>query len=185
MNVNTKVIARDGSRGWLDGSRGFQNWLKLIRSSPVKDETNMKYYLQNGQLWYESFKDMPTGTELVLVPKEALLLQDMADYISADERSDRETASQHSGTVDDGEEEEDINVVRCYACDEIYNDVEKLDEHVIKNHNHRRDEHQCDYCSKAFSYRPLLIKHLAIKHGQIKRYHCENCTKKITIRLEK
>ncbi|XP_028130876.2 transcription factor hamlet-like isoform X2 [Diabrotica virgifera virgifera] len=175
-----QVIARDGSRGWLDGSRSFQNWLKLIRSSSVKEETNMKYYLQNGQLWYETFKDMPSGTELILVPKEALLLQDMADYISADERSDRETASQHSGTIDEGEEEEDINVVRCYACDEIYNDVEKLDEHVITNHNHRRDEHQCDYCSKAFSYRPLLFKHLAIKHGQIKRYHCENCTKVFT-----
>ncbi|KAG5889060.1 hypothetical protein JTB14_020413 [Gonioctena quinquepunctata] len=61
-----------------------------------------------------------------------------------------------------------------------YNDIDKLDEHLISKHNYRRDEYKCDYCPRAYSHRPCLIKHLAIKHGETKKYHCENCPKVFT-----
>jgi hypothetical protein len=93
-----KVVAGNGVRGWLDGSSEHHNWLKLIRSAETKSSANMRYYLQGGQLWYETCVDIPHGTELVLGPREPLNLQDMfGDSTSADEKSDRETGnSRHS-----------------------------------------------------------------------------------------
>ncbi|CAG9812850.1 unnamed protein product [Phaedon cochleariae] len=144
-------------------------------------DANLKHNLQGGQLWYETFQDIPAGTELTLAPREPLNLQDMfGDSPSADERSDRETASQHSGTVDEREEDEEDGETRCYVCDQVYTDIDKLDEHLISKHNYRRDEYQCDYCPRAYSYRPCLIKHRSIKHGETKKYHCENCPKVFT-----
>ncbi|XP_018561523.1 MDS1 and EVI1 complex locus protein EVI1-like isoform X3 [Anoplophora glabripennis] len=177
-----EVVAGSGVRGWLDGSSEHQNWLKLIQSTPNKNQANVRHFLQNGQLWYETFQDIPSGTELTLSPREPLNLQDMfADSTSADERSDRETASQHSGTLDDREEdEEDESEIRCCVCDQAYTDVDKLDEHLISKHNYRRDEFRCDYCPKSYSHRPCLIRHRAIQHGEHRKYHCENCPKVFT-----
>ncbi|KAG5889061.1 hypothetical protein JTB14_020414 [Gonioctena quinquepunctata] len=112
-----EVVAGSGVRGWLDGSVDHQNWLKLIQSAPDKNEANLRYNLQGGQLWYETFQEITAGTELRLAPREPLNLQDMFGD-SADERSDRETASQHSGTLDEREEEEEDSEIRCYICDQ-------------------------------------------------------------------
>ncbi|KAH0811483.1 hypothetical protein GEV33_011308 [Tenebrio molitor] len=176
------VVAGNGVRGWLDGSSEHHNWLKLIRSAETKSSANMRYYLQGGQLWYETCVDIPHGTELVLGPREPLNLQDMfGDSTSADEKSDRETASQHSGTVDEREDdEEDESETRCCVCDQPFNDVDKLDDHLIVKHNYRRDEYRCDLCPKAYSHRPCLIKHRAVIHGEHRKYHCENCPKIFT-----
>ncbi|GJQ86124.1 hypothetical protein Trydic_g15278 [Trypoxylus dichotomus] len=59
-----------------------------------------------------------------------------------------------------------------------------LDEHLIAKHNYRRDEHSCDLCPKTYSYRPSLIKHKAIQHGEHKKYHCENCTKLVICQIQ-
>ncbi|KAJ8923423.1 hypothetical protein NQ315_001981, partial [Exocentrus adspersus] len=89
--------------------------------------------------------------------------------------------SQHSGTVDDREdEEEDESEIRCCVCDQSYTDVDKLDEHLISKHSYRRDEYRCDYCAKSYSYRPCLIRHRAILHGEHRKYHCENCPRSFT-----
>ncbi|XP_044759685.1 transcription factor hamlet-like isoform X1 [Coccinella septempunctata] len=177
-----EVVAGSGVRGWLDGSVEHQNWLKMITCSLDRTNFNVRYYLQSGQLWYETCMEIPTGTELVLGPREPLNLQDMfGDSTSADEKSDRETASQHSGTVDDREEEEeDESEVRCCVCEQPFTDVDKLDEHLIVKHNYRKDEFKCEYCPKAYSHRPCLIKHKAVVHGEHRKYHCENCPKVFT-----
>ncbi|XP_057655264.1 transcription factor hamlet-like isoform X1 [Diorhabda carinulata] len=172
-----EVVDGNESKGWLDGSMHYRNWLKLIKCTTNQEEANLKYLLQGGQLWYQTIKDLPVNTELILLPKEPLCLQDLiAD--STDARSDRETASQHSGTVDDRDDEEDD--IRCYICNNIFADLDKLDDHLVTKHSHRRDEFQCDFCPKAFSYRPSLTKHRVIKHGETKKFHCENCPKVFT-----
>lgn len=104
-----QVVAGSGVRGWLDGSSETQNWLKLLRCSHQKTDSNMRHFLQGGQLLYETIMDVPAGSELVLEPREPLNLQDMfGDSNSADERSDRETGnrfcncsniSRHKGEV--------------------------------------------------------------------------------------
>ncbi|XP_066153547.1 transcription factor hamlet isoform X2 [Euwallacea fornicatus] len=176
------ILAGSGVRGYLDGSLDHQNWIKLVRSNPNKNASNMRHFLVSGQVWYETFVDVPAGEELFLGPKEALNLQDMfADSTTSDDRSDRETASQHSETVDEREEEEDDDTqTRCYTCDQPFSDVDKLDEHLILKHHHRKNEYQCDLCPKAYSYKPCLIRHRAQAHGETKKYHCENCPKVFT-----
>ncbi|CAH1995375.1 unnamed protein product [Acanthoscelides obtectus] len=177
-----EVVAGSGVRGWLDGSLDHRNWLKLIKCAPNKNAANVRHFLQGGQLWYEAVKDISGGTELILGPREPLNLQDMfGDSPSADETADRETASQHSGTVDEREvDEEDETQIRCYVCDQPYFNVDELDEHLILKHNHQKDKFKCNYCCKSYSDRPCLIKHKAVEHGETKKYHCENCPKIFT-----
>ncbi|XP_022916421.2 transcription factor hamlet-like isoform X1 [Onthophagus taurus] len=178
-----EIVAGTRVRGWLDGSSDSQNWLKLIRSSTGKSSCNVRHCLQGGQLWYEVTTNITPGEELILEPKEPLNLQDMfGDSTSADERSDRETASQHSGTVEDEREdaEEDENESRCSVCDQPFADVDKLDDHLITKHNYRKDDYRCELCPKAYSFRPNLIKHRSVVHGEHRKYHCENCTKVFT-----
>ncbi|KAL1497214.1 hypothetical protein ABEB36_008211 [Hypothenemus hampei] len=174
-----EIVAGSRARGWLDGSYDDQNWIKFIKSSPSGNEANVKHLLIKGQVWYETLVDILAGQELILGPKDVLNLEDMlVDSTTTDDRTDRETASQHSGTVDEREEDDDDeSQTRCCNCDQPFNDVEKLDEHLIQKHNHRRNEYHCGLCPKAYSYKPCLIRHRAIVHGETKRYHCENCPK--------
>lgn len=52
-----------------------------------------------------------------------------------------------------------------------------LDNHLVVCHKYPKDEFSCDTCKKGFSYRPSLLKHRALQHGDIRKYPCENCTK--------
>ncbi|XP_048519652.1 transcription factor hamlet isoform X3 [Dendroctonus ponderosae] len=177
-----EIVAGTEVRGWLDGSLNHQNWIKLIRSDSNKNAANMKYFLVSGEVWYETIVDIAAGDEICLGPKALLNLKDMfADSTTSDDRSDRETASQHSGTVDDREnDEDDEGLTRCCNCDQPFSDVEKLDEHLIHKHNYRRDQYQCDLCPKLYSDKACLIRHRAIIHGETKKFHCENCPKVFT-----
>lgn len=53
----------------------------------------------------------------------------------------------------------------------------RLDNHLILCHNYKKDEFRCDTCSQAFSYRPSLLRHKALQHGEVRRFPCENCSK--------
>lgn len=66
------------------------------------------------------------------------------------------------------------------AVSHLCNFYSRLDEHLIQKHNHRRNEYRCDLCPKAYSYKPCLIRHRAVVHGETKKYHCENCPKVFT-----
>ncbi|KAF2902873.1 hypothetical protein ILUMI_03315 [Ignelater luminosus] len=184
MKFAWEVLAGSGIRGWLDGSLEPHNWLKLINSSSTKGSTNLRHFLQSGQLWYETCGDIPVGGELILGSKEPLNLQDMFgdSNASTDDFASRETGSQHSGTAENEREEdsEDENETRCSVCEQPFSDVDKLDEHLIIKHNYRKDEFRCDLCPKAYSHRPCLLRHRAVIHGETRKYHCENCTKVFT-----
>lgn len=44
------------------------------------------------QMWYETNRDIASGEELILGPREPLQLQDvLGDSVTSDDRSDRET----------------------------------------------------------------------------------------------
>ncbi|KAF5296605.1 hypothetical protein FQA39_LY12433 [Lamprigera yunnana] len=179
-----EVLAGSGIRGWLDGSLEPHNWLKLINSSSKKSSSNLRHFLQSGQLWYETIVEIPAGSELVLGSKEPLDLQDMFGdpNASIDDFASRETGSQHSGTAENDREDDsdDESETRCTVCDQPFTDLDKLDEHLIVKHNYRKDEFRCDLCPKSYSHRPCLLKHRALVHGETRKYHCENCTKVFT-----
>ncbi|XP_065174278.1 histone-lysine N-methyltransferase MECOM isoform X2 [Atheta coriaria] len=188
-----EVILPNGSgsgSGWLDGSIEPKNWMKFIKPAPSKTSANTTHLIQGGQLWYATIREIQQGCEFVLEPKGPLNLQELyGDSVSADDRSDRETASQHSGTVEDesndicirGDTEEDEDAEsRCCVCDQPFTDIEALDDHLIQKHSYRRDEFRCDLCPRAYAYKPCLIRHRSLIHGEHRKYHCENCHKVFT-----
>ncbi|XP_018332726.1 PR domain zinc finger protein 16-like isoform X2 [Agrilus planipennis] len=166
------------TRGWLDGSQYVNNWLKFIRSINNKEHSNVRHFLQCGQLWYETSENIPPGTELTLGPKEPLYLQDLFGDNNTDDLTNTETDSQLSTTeVDHDDDSENDDEPRCPLCDQPFVDVDKLDEHLILKHSYQKDELRCDICPKAYSHRPCLIRHRAVVHGETRKYHCENCPK--------
>ncbi|XP_024873328.1 MDS1 and EVI1 complex locus protein-like isoform X2 [Temnothorax curvispinosus] len=170
-------IAGSGVRGWLDASHEANNWLKYIRSTASSHAVNMRHVLIGGQMVYEAVRDIATGEELLLGPREPLQLQDMLGENTTEDRSDRETASQHSGTVDEDKEDEEEGETRCTVCDKPFQDIELLDSHLVTCHRYPAEQHRCDSCPRAYAWRPLLVRHRAIVHGDLRNYPCENCPK--------
>ncbi|XP_060811782.1 histone-lysine N-methyltransferase MECOM-like isoform X1 [Bombus pascuorum] len=169
--------AGSGVRGWLDASHETNNWLKYVRSTSSPHTVNMRHVLIGGQMVYEAVRDIAAGEELLLGVREPLQLQDMLGENTTEDRSDRETASQHSGTVDEDKEDEEEGETRCPVCDKPFQDIELLDSHLITCHRYPAEQHRCDNCPRAYAWRPLLVRHRAIVHGDLRNYPCENCPK--------
>ncbi|XP_071878972.1 transcription factor hamlet isoform X6 [Bombus fervidus] len=129
------------------------------------------------EMVYEAVRDITAGEELLLGVREPLQLQDMLGENTTEDRSDRETASQHSGTVDEDKEDEEEGETRCPVCDKPFQDIELLDSHLITCHRYPAEQHRCDNCPRAYAWRPLLVRHRAIVHGDLRNYPCENCPK--------
>ncbi|EZA57975.1 Transcription factor hamlet [Ooceraea biroi] len=173
-------VAGSGVRGWLDASHETNNWLKYIRSTTSPHAVNMRHVLIGGQMVYEAIRDIVTGEELLLGLREPLQLQDMLGENTTEDRSDRETASQHSGTVDEDKEDEEEGETRCTVCDKPFQDIELLDSHLVTCHRYPAEQHRCESCPRAYAWRPLLVRHRAIVHGDLRNYPCENCPKVFT-----
>uniref|UniRef100_A0A182TT79 C2H2-type domain-containing protein n=1 Tax=Anopheles melas TaxID=34690 RepID=A0A182TT79_9DIPT len=52
-----------------------------------------------------------------------------------------------------------------------------LDDHLVISHHYPKDAYRCELCPRAYSYRPSLLRHRAIVHGELRRFPCENCPK--------
>ncbi|XP_044595350.1 histone-lysine N-methyltransferase MECOM-like isoform X3 [Cotesia glomerata] len=173
-------VPGNGVRGWLDASHEPSNWLKYIRSTASPHAVNMRHVLVAGQMVYETLREISSGEELLMGLREPLQLQDMLGENTTEDRTDRETASQHSGTVDEDREDEEDCEIRCPVCDKPFQDLELLDNHLVTGHRYPSDQHICESCPRAYAWRPLLVRHRAIIHGDLRKYPCENCPKSNT-----
>ncbi|CRK91379.1 CLUMA_CG005052, isoform A [Clunio marinus] len=52
-----------------------------------------------------------------------------------------------------------------------------LDVHLVATHHYPKDAFRCEHCPKSYCYRPSLLRHRAIVHGEYRKYPCENCSK--------
>ncbi|XP_069668872.1 transcription factor hamlet-like isoform X2 [Periplaneta americana] len=175
-------VVGSGIRGFLDASVQFGNWLKYVRSTNQSEVQNVRTLLLAGQIFYETTADVAAGEELLLGPREPLQLDMFGESTTSEDRSDRETESQHSGTLDEerDEGEEDCDDPRCAVCGKEFPDIEQLDEHLVTSHRYPADQHKCELCPRAFSWRPSLQRHRALHHGEVRKYPCENCSKVFT-----
>ncbi|XP_017069891.2 transcription factor hamlet isoform X2 [Drosophila eugracilis] len=112
--------------------------------------------------------------------------------LPSDDRSDRDNGSLYSGDefskdkknsslisqgdIDFTDDENGFDI-RCEVCDKVFPDLELLDDHLVGAHHYKQDEFSCKQCPLRFCHRPLLIKHEAISHNNIRKYSCENCSK--------
>jgi hypothetical protein len=53
----------------------------------------------------------------------------------------------------------------------------RLDAHLVATHHYPRDAFHCEVCPKKYCYRPILLRHRAVAHGEFRKYPCENCSK--------
>lgn len=58
-----------------------------------------------------------------------------------------------------------------------YNFIYRLDVHLVATHHYPKDAFRCEHCPKSYCYRPSLLRHRAIVHGEYRKYPCENCSK--------
>ncbi|XP_012270736.1 MDS1 and EVI1 complex locus protein EVI1 [Orussus abietinus] len=168
-------IAANGVRGWLDASHVKSNWLKYIRSTTRPQTVNMRHVLIGGQMLYEVIRDVVVGEELLLGLRVPLQLQDMLGDNTTEDKSDRETASQHSGTVEEDRDNVEEEEARCPVCDKCFQDIEFLDLHLVTCHRYPAQQHRCDSCPKNYALRLHLLRHRVVVHGYLRKYHCENC----------
>ncbi|XP_014289532.1 transcription factor hamlet isoform X2 [Halyomorpha halys] len=159
-----------GNRGFLDGTLEFGNWLKYIRSTDNPDEITVRPVLSAGQVFYETVTDVQPGRELMLPPKEPL----------RPEQEESHSASQQSSTGEEDREEEEEDSARCPVCDLSFPDVDLLDDHLVSGHRYVGGQFRCNKCAKGYSWRPCLVQHQALQHGEVKRYPCENCNRVFT-----
>lgn len=62
----------------------------------------------------------------------------------------------------------------CPTCNKLFRDENSLRVHIRVIHSHPLEMFQCGNCSKTFTRKYHLTRHLKI-HEQIKRYKCQNC----------
>ncbi|XP_049948005.1 transcription factor hamlet-like [Schistocerca serialis cubense] len=152
------------------------------------------------EIFYETTQEVGAYEELVLGPREPLQLEahpsqqpahahaqgqppgaHHGESTTSDDRSDRETESQHSGTVEEERDDDEEVDARCAVCSKEFPDAEQLDEHLLSVHAFPADEqHKCEACPAVYGSRQALSRHRALLHrcaDPLKRYPCENCSK--------
>ncbi|OXU24430.1 hypothetical protein TSAR_012233 [Trichomalopsis sarcophagae] len=91
----------------------------------------------------------------------------------------RAQTSQHSGAshADEDREDEEDAETKCTVCDKPFLDIEVLNNHLVVCHRYPAREHCCSSCPSGYAWRPLLVRHRALVHGDVRKYPCENCPK--------
>ncbi|XP_071526802.1 transcription factor hamlet-like isoform X2 [Panulirus ornatus] len=171
------VSMRSGLRGWLDAGE-MGNWLRHVRVAVTPAYGNLRHLLLAGQIFYEAMRDIPSSEELLLIRKAVIDL----DTSAADDQlqvGSPEERSENTGDDEDEDEDDELGRYRCLQCDKNFPDYDELDDHLITAHGYASGQYRCDYCPRAFAWRPNLIQHKTI-HGEFKRYPCENCPRVFT-----
>ncbi|KAG7170568.1 Histone-lysine N-methyltransferase MECOM-like [Homarus americanus] len=176
--INTVVSMRSGLRGWLDAGE-MGNWLRHVRVAVSPVYGNLRHLLLAGQIFYEAVRDIPPSEELLLIRKAIIDLDTTAidDHVEVGSPEDR---SENTGDDEEEEDEDDeLSRFRCLQCDKNFTDYDELDDHLVTAHGYAAGQYRCDYCPRAFAWRPNLIQHKTV-HGEFKRYPCENCPRVFT-----
>ncbi|XP_042219347.1 histone-lysine N-methyltransferase PRDM16-like [Homarus americanus] len=172
------VSMRSGLRGWLDAGE-MGNWLRHVRVAVSPVYGNLRHLLLAGQIFYEAVRDIPPSEELLLIRKAIIDLDTTAidDHVEVGSPEDR---SENTGDDEEEEDEDDeLSRFRCLQCDKNFTDYDELDDHLVTAHGYAAGQYRCDYCPRAFAWRPNLIQHKTV-HGEFKRYPCENCPRVFT-----
>ncbi|XP_013097839.2 transcription factor hamlet isoform X1 [Stomoxys calcitrans] len=180
--------------------------IRTVSSVDNEKEANLVNFCTEGCLWYETNRDIAAGEEII-VDGQTLTPYDHNDSLingeahtgssihSSEDRSERDNVSFYGSNIthdDEYKDNKDKSLdnldpalsddengfdIRCEVCDKTFLELERLDDHLIGAHHFRKDEFLCELCSKRFCHRPVLLKHRALAHNEIRKYPCENCTK--------
>lgn len=74
----------------------------------------------------------------------------------------------------------EIDILQLYLFLLLY--IFRLDVHLVATHHYPKDSFHCEHCPKSYCYRPSLLRHRAVVHGEYRKYPCENCSK-VSVRV--
>ncbi|KAK7077758.1 hypothetical protein SK128_003757 [Halocaridina rubra] len=173
------ISERSSIRGWLDAGE-MGNWLRLVRVATNYSFGNLRHQLLAGQIFYETLREIGPGEELLLVRKSVIDLDAAFILDDPSQAESPQARSEHTG--DDGDDEDENDELarhQCLQCDKNFGDYDELDDHLITAHGFTAGQFRCEYCHRAFAWRPNLFQHKTV-HGEYKRYPCENCPRVFT-----
>ncbi|XP_055459551.1 PR domain zinc finger protein 14 [Psammomys obesus] len=212
VNASEVKTHRDNSRMWeifedghlshfIDG-KGSGNWMSYVNCARFPMEQNLAAVQHQGQIFYESCKDISQNQELLVwygscyekfldIPMNLQVASEQRKQLSepAEESAEgyrcercgkvftyryyRDKHLKYTPCVDKGDRK-----FPCSFCQRSFEKRDRLRIHVLHVHERHRP-YLCSTCGKSFSQSSSLNKHMRVHSGD-RPYQCVYCTKKFT-----
>ncbi|XP_053169471.1 PR domain zinc finger protein 14 [Hemicordylus capensis] len=187
---------------FIDGKGASGNWMALVNCARFPEEQNLTALQYQGQIYYESCKEIAPGQELLVWYGDCYLqflgipislkggtAEDKQAQQQSEETTEgykcercgkvfaykyyRDKHLKYTRCVDQGDRQ-----FPCHLCSRSFEKRDRLRIHVLHVHEKHRP-HKCSACGKSFSQSSSLNKHMRVHSGE-RPYKCVYCNKAFT-----